>query len=141
MWLFAPNSKGMLKDYSIEMNFETKQSSNVADIWFTFKFDEIYGKIPSKDIFQAIARPNNHIVISNCLPDGFAFKVINKVFGVLSKDGLWEMYIKRTSATDISEKIIENLGDTMFYVICSNNAFEGTDKVSCALIALLWKGL
>ena len=129
----------MSKDYSNEMKFEAEQVSSVADIWFNFIFDEIYGKIPSKVIFQVMTRSNNHKITSSDLPDGFTFKL--KVFGVLSKDDLWKMYIKLTSVTDISEKIIENLRDTTFYVICSNNAFEGTDKVSCALTALLWNGL
>ena len=129
----------MSKDYSNEMKFEAEQVSSVADIWFNFIFDEIYGKIPSKVIFQVMTRSNNHKVTSSDLPGGFTFKL--KVFGVLSKDDLWKMYIKLTSVTDISEKIIENLRDTTFYVICSNNAFEGTDKVSCALTALLWNGL
>ena len=129
----------MSKDYSNEMKFEAEQVSSVADIWFNFIFDEIYGKIPSKVIFQVMTRPNNHKVTSSDLPNGFTFKL--KVFGVLSKDDIWKMYIKLTSVTDISEKIIENLRDTTFYVICSNNAFEGTDKVSCAFTALLWSGL
>ena len=126
---------------SIEYQFTLPRTNVSSDVLFTFALDVAEGNMALGTLFQQLTEGSEN---AGYLPSGYSFtiKAGDKLDGMLSGEGFWEIHIFGNQILEMSYKLSSIIGDNylrLLRLICSSDSFESSEVVSCGIFCMIPK--
>ena len=120
---------------SVKYQFTLSRTNLSSDVLFTFTPDVGEGNIALGTLFQQLTERSPH---ASYLPSGYSFtiKAGDKLDGMLSRGGVWEIHIFGDQILEITFMLSSIIGKNYLKLLrltCSSNSFESSEVVSCVV--------